>query len=80
MKKEGGNNKIVIIIVIVVLILLVLAVLVYFLFFNKSSGLNFGFASIDYSPSGKVEGVIGQIADSNVWNDLKLNPFRNETP
>lgn len=69
------KKKVIIIIVIVIILLLILA---YFLFFNKTTRAYFGFSPLDFSNI-DIGGNLGKATDTNAWENVKLNPFRNET-
>jgi len=77
MKKRGK-----IILVIIILAIVVLAALVYFLLFTRSGydfGTSLGFSMPDYSRGANLGDVVGQGTNSNPYEDVKLNPFKNET-
>lgn len=89
MKKEGKEKEVFretrkkkkkkLIIILIIAIVIILTIFAYFLFFNKSSIIYIGFSNPEYSPSGMVGSILGTATESNPWEDVKLNPFENET-
>lgn len=78
MKKEGGKKKWIIIVIIVVVIILLLAIAGFFIL-NKTTGFSFGFNGFDFSASAKALNIIGEAANKNTFDNVKLNPFINGT-
>lgn len=76
MKKESGKKKW-IIIVIVIIIILILAIAGFFLL--KKSGVSFGGAGLDFSSGTDTGARISEATDANSFDNVKLNPFDEET-
>lgn len=77
MKKESGKRKWIIIVIIIIAIIVVLAIVGYFIL--KQNNFNFGFVSFDFSASSKALNSIGEAANKNTFENVKLNPFVNGT-
>ena len=71
------KKKVLIIIIVVIVILLVLGIAGYFIL--KQNNFNFGFVSFDFSASAKALNSIGEAANKNTFENVKLNPFVNGT-
>lgn len=77
MKKESGKKKWIIIIVVIILIILVLVIVGYFIL-NKS-GSSFGGAGLDFSSGTNTGARISEATNANSFDNVKLNPFNEET-
>lgn len=73
--------KIILIISIVILILVISGFLIYNQFFSENSNFeyNFDYSSLGVMGGGDAGGEIGQQTSGNVFADIKLNPFENES-
>ncbi|MBI2629567.1 hypothetical protein HYW76_00535 [Candidatus Pacearchaeota archaeon] len=76
--KNSGKRKWGKIIVIALVVLLILAVIGYFIL-TKTNKFSFGFAGFDFSSSAKALNIIGDAANKNNFENVKLNPFVNVT-
>jgi len=77
-KKVSGKRKRIVIIAIILVILLVAFLAGYFIL-NNTTKFSFGFAGFDFSSSANAIDSIGDAANTNTFENAKLNPFANET-
>jgi len=68
------KRKKTIIIVVIIAVILVLALLAYSLFFKPSM---FNFLGFDFSEGSRLYDIIGK--SGNAFEDVKLNPFTNNS-
>lgn len=64
------------IVIICIIILIVAVTAVYFIFLKGSS---FSFGIFDFSAGTNAFSNIGEVANANAFENIKLNPFANST-